>query len=87
MGYSGEPALEPGVLRGFIPHIKGRGEERTGKQNPGNYTARRWVMDVSRSWIHCFRKLLVRFEKPQTSYMGLLMFAYAFIAFPKADII
>jgi hypothetical protein len=44
-------------------------------------------MDVSHSWIHCFRKLLVRFEKLKTSYEGLLMFAGAFIAFRKADII
>jgi len=34
-----------------------------------------------------FRKLLVRFEKLASSYLGLLMFACAFIAFRKADVI
>ena len=86
-GYTGEPALETVVLRGFIPHIKSRGEENTEKiQNP-EHKARRWVVEVSHSWINRFRKLLVRFEKLTTSYLGLLMFACAFIAFRKADII
>jgi hypothetical protein len=40
-GYAGEPALEIVVLRGFIPHIKGRGQEQAeSKQNP-SYQARR----------------------------------------------
>jgi transposase len=86
-GFTGEPALETVVLRGFIPHIKSRGEEKIEqKQNP-EYKARRWVVEVSHSWINRFRKLLVRFEKLTTSYLGLLMFACAFIAFRKTNVI
>jgi hypothetical protein len=33
------------------------------------------------------RKLLERFEKLEASYVGLLMFACAFIAFRKAGVI
>ncbi|GHV34518.1 hypothetical protein AGMMS4952_26920 [Spirochaetia bacterium] len=86
-GYTGEPALETVVLRGFIPHIKSRGQKRTEKMNQADYKARRWVVEVSHSWINRFRKLLVRFEKLTTSYRGLLMFACAFIAFRKALVI
>jgi transposase len=86
-GYSGEPALETVVLRGFIPHIKSRGAEQLEKKNNGSSKARRWIVEVSHSWINRFRKLLVRFEKLKTSYEGLLMFACAFIAFRKANII
>ena len=86
-GYTGEPALEKVVLRGFIPHIKSRGEEKTEKlHNPG-HKARRWAVEAAHSWINRFRKLLVRFEKLTISYLGLLMFACAFIAFRKADVI
>ena len=86
-GYTGEPALEIVVLRGFIPHIKSRVEERTeGKSNP-EHKARRWVVEVTHSWMNRFRKLLVRFEKLASSYLGLVMFACAFIAFRKADVI
>jgi transposase len=86
-GYTGEPALETVVLRGFIPHIKSRGEEKTGKIYHPGYKARRRVVEAAHSWINRFRKLLVRFEKLTTSYLGLLMFACAFIAFRKADVI
>jgi transposase len=86
-GYAGEPALEAVVLRGFIPKIKGRGEERAEKTHNPGYKARRWIVEVSHSWINRFRKLLVRFEKLKSSYLGLLMFACAFIAFRKADVI
>jgi transposase len=86
-GYSGEPALETVVLRGFIPHIKSRGAEQLEKKNNGACKARRWIVEVSHSWINRFRKLPVRFEKLKTSCEGLLMFACAFIAFRKANII
>ena len=86
-GYSGETALEAVVLRGFIPHIRGRGEEKTERMYHADYKARRWVVEVSHSWLNRFRKLLVRFEKLTMSYLGLLMFACAFVAFRKADII
>jgi len=86
-GYAGEPALETVVLRGFIPHIRGRGEEKSEKERNPSHKARRWVVEVSHSWINRFRKLLVRYEKLTTSYLGLLMFACAFIAFRKAGAI
>jgi len=86
-GYAGEPALEIVVLRGFIPHIKSRGQEKDEKEkNPAN-KARRWVVEVAHSWMNRFRKLLVRYEKLTTSYKGLLMLACAFIAFRKANVI
>ena len=79
-GYSGEPALEIIVLRGFIPHVKGKGEEKTERVENPDYKARQWVVEVSHSWINRRRKLLVRYEKLSTTY-GLLMFACTFIAF------
>jgi len=86
-GYAGEPALEAVVLRGFIPRIRGRGEEKAEKvHNPGHKT-RRWVVEAAHSWLNRFRKLLVRYEKLTSSYMGLLMLACSFIAFRKADVI
>ena len=71
----------------FIPHVRGRREERAGKrENPGG-KSRRWVVEAAHSWMNRFHKLLARFEKLGSSYLGLLMFACAFIAFRKADVI
>ena len=86
-GYTGEPALEIVVLRGFIPHIRSRGEEKTEWEENPDSKARRWVVEATHSWINRFRKLLVRFEKLTSSYLGLLMLACAFIAFRKANVI
>jgi transposase len=72
-GHTDEPAREVIVLRGFIPHIKSRHEERTEKTNTGGYKARRWIVEVSHPWINRFRKLLVHFEKLKSSYRGLLV--------------
>jgi transposase len=86
-GYLGEPALETVVLRGFVPPIKSRGEEKIEQEHNPEYKARLWVVEVSHSWINRFRKLLVRFEKLTTFYLGLLILACAFIAFRKANVI
>jgi transposase len=86
-GYSGEPALEIVVLRGFIPHIKSRGQERIEKQHNPESKARRWIVESAHSWMNRFRKILVRFEKLESSYLGLLMLACAFIAFRKVLVI
>jgi len=83
-GYAGEPALEIIVVRGFVPHVRGRSGEKA--DSPG-HKALRWVVEAVHSWMNKFRKLLVRFEKLNSSYLGLLMFACVFIAFRKADVI
>jgi transposase len=86
-GNSGEPALETVVLRGFIAHIKSRGQEKKEKQSHPGSRARRWVVEAARSWMNRFRKILVCYEKLESSYVGLLMLACAFIAFRKAPVI
>jgi transposase len=61
-------------------------EKKEKDLNP-NQKARRWVVEVSHSWMNRFRKRLVRFEKLSTSYEGLLFLACSFIAFRKANVI
>lgn len=82
--YVGEPARQVIESRGYTPHVRSRGEEvRTKAQNP-QHRARRWVVEVSHSWLNRFRKLLVRFEKTDRSYLALLMLGCGIIAFRKA---
>jgi transposase len=86
-GYAGEPDLEAVVVRGFIPHITSRGQEKSSKEENPAYKARRWVVEVTHSWMNRFRKLLVRYEKLDKTYKGLLMLSCAFIALRKAEVI
>jgi len=45
------------------------------------------IVEVTHLWMNRFRKLLVWFEELASSYLGLLMFAYALIAFCKTGVI
>jgi transposase len=69
--------------RGYTPHIRPRGEEKSAIENNPDFKARRWVVEVLHSWTNRFRKLLVRFEKKADNYIGLLAFAFAVIVWRK----
>jgi putative transposase len=56
-GYSGEPDLEIIVLRGFTPHVKSRGQERTEKVDNPAFKARRWGVEAAHDGIKRFRFL------------------------------
>lgn len=86
-GYDGKPAFEIIVVRRYIPHIKPRGEERVEKQAIPGYKARRWVVEACHSWYNRFRKILVRYEKTDASYVALLHLASAIIAWRKIGVI
>jgi IS5 family transposase len=61
-GYTGAPALKIIEEHGYIPHVKGRGQEADELKNDPTKKARRWVVEVAHSWFNRFRKLLVRYE-------------------------
>lgn len=63
----------------YIPHIRSRGEEKLLIERDPDFKPRRWVVEVTHSFVNRFRKLLVRFEKTDNSYLGLLEFAFAII--------
>jgi transposase len=86
-GYYGEPALEIIVLRGYIPHVVSRGDEKKTLEADPAKEARRWVVERVFSWLNRFRKLLVRYEKKACNYLGLLEFACAFICFRQIKVI
>ena len=69
---------------GYEPHIRSRGEEARERQRYPEYKPRRWVVEVTHSWLNRFRKLLVRFEELDDSYRALLCFACAYIALHRS---
>ena len=80
-GFTGKPAYEQIVERDYRPHVRSRGEEKVRKKN--GYKPRRWIVEVAHSWFNRFRKLLVRYEKTDRSYLALNMLAAAIICFRK----
>lgn len=83
--YVGEQVEEEITARRYTPHVRPRGEEIDEKQKNPAYTPRRWVVEVCHSWFNRFRKILVRYEKTDRSYLGLLMLAAAIITFRKVN--
>lgn len=82
-GYTGASALGVIQAHGYIPHVKGRGQEAGDKRKDPTKKARRWIVEVAHSWFNRFRKLLVRYEKLERSFPGPNHLAAAIIAFRK----
>jgi transposase len=71
------PASDATVERDYKPHIKQRREEAHEKLTKPGFMACHWVEERTHSWINRFRKLLVSFEKTETSCVALLSLACA----------
>lgn len=70
--------------RGFVPHIRSRGEEIKDKLRIPGWRARRWVVEACHSWLNRNRGILVRWSKKEENHLALLMLASGLIAFKKA---
>ena len=86
-GYTGTLARSAIEAHGYIAHIKGRGQEAKEKRRYPTKRARRWIVEVAHSWFNRFRKLLVRYEKLECSFLGLNHLAAAIIAFRKVPVV
>jgi putative transposase len=64
--------------RGYVPHIKSRGEEQSEKRKRSRH-ARRWVVERVASWLNRCRRILVRWEKKAANYEALLHLVFAHI--------
>ena len=62
----------------MIGHIRPRQEEKQEKES--GKKARRWTVERSHSWFNRYRRLLVRWEKKESLYLGLLYLASAITA-------
>src|SRR4029434_8129433 len=76
-GYDYEACWQEAERRGYMPHIRVRGEEQQERREMPGYRARRWVVEVCHSWLNRFRKILVRFEKKLETHLALPQFACA----------
>jgi transposase len=82
-GYRGAEHLRAIERHRYIPHVVGRRSQADIKRRDPKKKARRWVVEVCHSWFNRFRKLLVRYEKLERSFVALNHLAAAIIAFRK----
>jgi putative transposase len=73
--YDGASAREEAQARGYIEHIRSRGQEKVEKVQTPGYRALRWVVERTHSWLNRSRRLLVRWEKKTQNYLAFLQLA------------
>ena len=64
---------------GFTAHIRARGDEAKAIQQEAGFKARRWVVERAHSWMHRFRRALVRWEKLPETFIAMLHLACGII--------
>lgn len=84
MGYDDIECYQVVLNRNLTPHIRSRWEEKVEKKTNQTYQSRRWVVEVTHSWLNRFRKILVRFEKLVSRHLSLLQLACCYIVFKRA---
>jgi putative transposase len=85
-GYDYEEVRETLREFGFTAHIRARGEEAQALKRQAGFRARRWVVERTHSWMNCFRRVLIRWDKKVDNYLAFLHFACALIAFRAAGL-
>jgi putative transposase len=74
-GYDNEPVRQVVERHGYVGHIRrARGGPRQTRQ-PGRRRARRWVVERTLAWLSKCRGLLVRYDKHNENYLGLIQLA------------
>lgn len=74
-GYDCPAAREVVAKHGYTPHIRSRGEEK--KPCRRGHKPRRWVVERTLGWLSKCRAILVRYDKHDFNYLGLVQFACA----------
>ena len=82
-GYAGEVPRETITAAGYEPHVCPRDVEKEEKAQNPCFKARRWVVGACHSWFNRFRKLVIRYEKLDSTHLALTHLAAAIIALCK----
>ena len=86
-GYDFQKIEYEDAKRGYISHIRHRGEETLlamTKKHNNHHPGRRWVVERTNSWHNNrFRKLLIRYEKKSENYLGLVHLSCCMILYRR----
>jgi putative transposase len=76
-GYENPTGRAAAAEAKYIPHIHKGGEVvKPGARKPG-YKPRRWVVERTLAWLSKCRGILVRYDKKDGNYLGLIQLACA----------
>jgi putative transposase len=74
-GYDNPRSREAAAGGGYVPHIRRIGEEKKACDRSKGHKPRRWVVERTFAWLSKCRGILVRYEKKDGNYLGLIQLA------------
>jgi len=74
-GYDNAPAREVVEEHGSVEHIRPARQGPRPKRRAGRRKARRWVVERTLAWLSKCRALLIRYDKHDENYLGLIQLA------------
>jgi putative transposase len=84
-GYDNEAGEQAALGARYTPHIRRIGEEKKSCDASQGHTPRRWVVERTFAWLSKCRGILVRYDKKDTNYLGLIQFACALYWYRRLD--
>jgi putative transposase len=74
-GYDNPRSREAAAKADYVPHIRRIGEEKKACDRSKGHKPCRWVVERTFGWLSKCRGVLVRYEKKDGNYLGLIQFA------------
>jgi putative transposase len=78
-GYDNPRPEEAATAAGYTPHTRRIGEEAKACDASKGHKPRRWVVERTFAWLSKCRGLLVRYEKNDRNYLGMIQLACALL--------
>jgi putative transposase len=82
-GYDNPSGRQAAKACRYVPHIRRIGEEKLDGKGAKRHPARRWVVERTLGWLSKCRAILVRYDKKDTNYLGLLQLGCALLWFRR----
>lgn len=74
-GYDNESTRELVQGHGYVGHTRPARQGPRPKRRPGRRKARRWVVERTLGWLSKCRALLIRYDKHDENFLGLIQLA------------
>jgi putative transposase len=84
-GYDNPTGREAATAGRYTPHIVPVRKEQRSTTRKRGHKARRWVVERTLAWLCKCRAILVRYDKNDANYLGLIQLACALLWYRRLD--
>jgi putative transposase len=78
-GYDNPTSREALKGTGYTAHVRKIGERKKACDRSKGHRPRRWVVERTLAWLSKCRAILIRYDKKDTNYLGLIQLACALL--------